>query len=493
MPQQRGQPPPPGFGYDQPWGQQLPPLQGTPIPEVAAPQPPPSTDMRSASQVAFDQIAQIPKGLMGMAASLSPVRFREGWTSPNLEVPEAVRGAASLVGHGITGNAMGMMQDLAPMVQPFTTTARGIGALAAPESVAAPSQPEFEQATQGMTQQAAGLMVPKIPSVGRGIQAAATRAGVPQALVRAGTVVDEAPTAMLPKWMRHPQVVAGPALRGTGRALFNPEALPHGGTGYTPTIRPGVNAEYIPPNAMAYGPSPESIDVPYRPAPGPPAPPPQQLGPYTQPKIGGTAPPQGQLPSPDPTQPLFYGKEGGLGQPPIADVVAQHPKPVVPPKGGPARPETPLQMRERLINFGRGVTKQPTAEAMPFKSPAEIMLPSGKSYMPSSVDLNRGFVIYQGPKGQWTRFDLPGASKPVAAPKPPPTPTRRASDRVTELMKEEAQATTPATGESVMKGGGLNKPSQAIQKARDEVEAEYLKSQLVDRRAPAPPKKPPKK
>lgn len=235
-------------------------------PEVkpAAPAPPRKSDDRSASQVLKDQLKQVPEGVADVGRSMSPVRFREGWTHPTFEIPEAARNAAQMAGHAATGNASGLMHDVAPMFKPLQTAAQGAGALAEsfqlarPGSFPAPSPEEFQAATRGATQTAAGLIAADTPAMVGRAQMAATRAGIPGALVRAGTAADGLP------WYRHPAVsIAGPALRGAGRMLFNPEALPP-----LPINGQIMGDPYVVPG--------DAIDVTPIQRPSPPAPPPMQ-------------------------------------------------------------------------------------------------------------------------------------------------------------------------------------------------------------------------
>jgi hypothetical protein len=321
-------------------------------PAANAPTPAPSWQQNfekifPAAAQAAHQMAQVPQGLMQMAGSVSPLRFREGWDSPTLEVPEAVSAMVHPL-HTLAGT-IGGVKDMA------ATMGREFGALVAPNSVQAPTQPQMDQATQGATKMAAGLLGPKAisegaPAVGSAIQGAATKAGIPQLM----SEVADTPIA---------RVMGGrPIMRAAARRLYDPPEPPP-----TPTI----DAQFV---ESPKAPSPQgeyqdvaSSKVTQKQLPAPTAP---------KPKLAEGPAPQKQLAPVEPGTQTFQGQDSGLGPKPHQDVVAQRPMVVRTAAGdgsggvpGRMRLETVNEMKARLASFGRGVTKQPTAEAEKLKLP----------------------------------------------------------------------------------------------------------------------------
>lgn len=126
-------------------------------------QPPSNApDDRTAFQVASDQAANVIKG-----------------------IPQAITGIPSALGslydvgkNALTGNFSGAASGAGQMVKgalsPLTTSARGAGALIAPNSVGAPNQQEWEGAAQG-----AGAMLgaAELPNLLSGVKAGVSRLG----------------------------------------------------------------------------------------------------------------------------------------------------------------------------------------------------------------------------------------------------------------------------------------------------------------------------
>lgn len=110
------------------------------------PQNPPQTmnDERSAGRVAIDQAKNV---LSGIPQAITGI-------------PDALAGGVGAIGQMLTGGGTSQAQDmLKGITQPFSTVARGVGALVAPDSVQAPSNQEWEQAAQGAGAQLGGELL----------------------------------------------------------------------------------------------------------------------------------------------------------------------------------------------------------------------------------------------------------------------------------------------------------------------------------------------
>lgn len=106
----------------------------------------------TAGQVAYDQAANV---LTGIPQAITGI-------------PGMVKEAAGLGVDALSGNAMGTLDRakriVGGMAQPFTTTARGVGALVAPGSVQAPSDEDWAQAAQGAGAQLGAAALPNVVS-----------------------------------------------------------------------------------------------------------------------------------------------------------------------------------------------------------------------------------------------------------------------------------------------------------------------------------------
>jgi hypothetical protein len=370
------------------------------------------------------QVAQVPKGAADFVNNFSPVdmeqayrSFRYGEERPGFRIPPALTGLLQMMGHGLTGNATGLMHDVQPIVKPYATLGRGVHALA-DQSAPAPSDQEWQQATRGATSNAAALLAPEVPGrIATGVRTAATAAGIPQ-------LMSEVAGSKL-----FGLSGAGPIVRAAARRLYEPPMPPKTGA-------PPINAEFVdqpPPtiDAEVHGQNdpyrralPTTIDrsggSPAAPPPEPP-PPPGQLGGRSanQPKLppapkgpkglpaGPVSLPEGTdvvEPESDPRLPQTYastkvgkpsppavmgnanfGEEGGVGPQPHQDVTAQRPMLVRTVKGdgsgyqpGQMRPETVNEMKARLTNLGRMTTRQPAYDAEPYRPPKPTPPPKGK-------------------------------------------------------------------------------------------------------------------
>lgn len=139
--------------------------------ESTAASGPPRTepDMRSWLEVARDQALNVAKGVPQAITGL----------------PASATAALQTVRQGLSGNAGGVIDSVLGMVQPLTTVGQGINALISPNTMPAPTQPEWEGAAQGAGALAAGAAIdPAIRAVNAVLPNAA-RAGANLDRIRA--------------------------------------------------------------------------------------------------------------------------------------------------------------------------------------------------------------------------------------------------------------------------------------------------------------------
>lgn len=119
-------------------------MGATPVATAAAPH----SDDRTATEVLQDQAAHVLKGIPQSITG----------------IPAAVAAVAGTAWEALQGRHMRTLELIKGMLQPVTTSVRGAAAYVAPNTVAAPSRQDFEQAAEGSGALLAGTVLPEVVS-----------------------------------------------------------------------------------------------------------------------------------------------------------------------------------------------------------------------------------------------------------------------------------------------------------------------------------------